>query len=164
MRFRTASALLLVGTSLLAIDGCGSSSSGSSSSKTVPKAEIIREGDAICRKAIKQVTAAPPTLDPTHATPAQIKTVAPFFRQVAASTQSSVNQIAALGKPDKDAALLDQALAEGRTAAANSLAVADAAQRGDRRALIAAFRKSQQPSGGKAAKKFGFKVCAQSSS
>jgi hypothetical protein len=134
---------------------------GSSSPKTVPKAEIIRKGDAICRNAVKQVTAAPPTIDPTRATAAQIKGIAPFFRQVAASTQTSVSQIAALGKPDKDAALLERILAGGRTAVADNLAVANAAQKGDRTALRAAFAKSQGDSGRKLAKQFGFKVCAQ---
>jgi hypothetical protein len=156
MRRQQAATRLLVCASAAALAACGSSGS-----KTVSKAEIISKGDAICRKATSQITASPPNGDPAQATSAQLKASAPFFQQLSNSTRTSVSQIAALGKPDKDAALLDKLLANGRTSAANSQAAGQAAQRGDVKAFRVAFAKRQGGSGSALAKQFGFKVCAQ---
>jgi hypothetical protein len=134
---------------------------GSSGTKTVPKAQIISKGDVICTNARKLVTATAPNVNPVQATSTQIKALAPILRQITASTQASVNGIAALGTPDKDAALLSRLIAGGRRSIADDTAAAAAAQSGDVAAFRAAFARAQGDSGAALAKQFGFKVCAQ---
>jgi len=78
----------------------------------VPKSQIVSKGDAICAKGQKTVTAQPPQFDPRAATPAQLRSAVPFLRQQANAIRNDVDQIAALGKPDKDAVLLARLLAD----------------------------------------------------
>jgi hypothetical protein len=136
--------------------GCGSSGSTSSGSKTVPKAQIISRGDAICSKLDKTV-GAPPNIDPAKATGKQLRQFVPFLTKNAAVISSEVSQVSALGKPDKDAALFNQVLTDGRNASSYFREAATAAAAGNRGAFLAAFKKlmAQTPRG----KAFGFRHC-----
>ena len=145
----------------VAVAGCGSSgssTSGSSTSgsKTVPKAQIISQGDAICSK-LGQTVGSGPNVDPAKATGKQLMELAPFLTKNADVISSEVSQVSALGTPDKDAALFDQVLADGRTAASYFREAATAAATGNRTAFLAAFQKlmAQTPHG----KAFGFRHC-----
>lgn len=153
MRGRTGICLVVVAT---AAAGCGSSSSTTSGSKTVPKAQIISEGDAICSKQDKTV-GTPPNIDPAKATGRQLREFVPFLTKNAEVISSEVSQVSALGKPDKDAALFNQVLADGRNAASYFREAATAAAAGNRNAFLAAFKKlmAQAPRG----KAFGFQHC-----
>jgi hypothetical protein len=136
--------------------GCGSSGSTTSGSKTVPKAQIISRGDAICSKLDKSIGSGP-NIDPAKATGKQLVGLAPFLTKSADVISSEVSQVSALGKPDKDAALFNQVLADGRTAASYSREAATAAVAGNRSGFLAAFKKlmAQTPHG----KAFGFQHC-----
>lgn len=152
-------ALIVVASiSAVLLASCGSSSS---SSKTLPKAQFIARADTICAKELKTVSAPAPNFNPATASTAQIKSVAPFLRQQATAIHNGVTEIAGLGKPDQDQALLERLLADGRLSAVELSAAADAAAKGDKQGVQAAISKS--PDDNALAKRFGFKVCARSS-
>ena len=87
----------------------------------------------------------------------QLMGLAPFLTKNADVISSEVSQVSALGKPDKDAALFNQVLADGRTAASYFREAATAAAAGNRSGFLAAFKKlmAQTPHG----KAFGFRHC-----
>jgi hypothetical protein len=122
----------------LAVAGCGSS--GSSGSKTVPKSQIISKGDAI-RSRLDKTVGPGPKIDPTTATRKQLVRLAPFLTKNADVISSEVSQVSALGKPDKDAALFNQVLADGRASASYFREAAAAAAEGNRSGFLAAFNK-----------------------
>ena len=122
----------------------------------MPKAQIISRGDAICSRLDKTIGTGP-NVDPAKATGKQLMQLAPFLTKNAAVISSEVSQVSALGKPDKDAALFNQVLADGRTAASYFREAAIAAAAGNRSAFLAAIKKlmAQTPHG----KAFGFQHC-----
>ena len=122
----------------------------------MPKAQIISRGDAICSKLDKSIGSGP-NIDPAKATGKQLVGLAPFLTKNADVISSEVSQVSALGKPDKDAALFNQVLADGRAAASYSREAAAAAAAGNRSGFLAAFKKlmAQTPHG----KAFGFQHC-----
>jgi hypothetical protein len=129
---------------------------GSSGTKTVPKAQIISKGDAICTR-LEATAQPPPKVDPSKATGAKLKSLAPFLTKNADIIHSAVQQVGALGKPDKDASLFNVVLAEGRSAESHLRAAAAAAAAGNRTAFLAAFASLRNaPQHGK---QFGFKKC-----
>src|SRR5438270_8378768 len=137
MRGRTGICLVVVAA---AAAGCGSSGSTTSGSKTVPKAQIISRGDAICSKLDKSIGSGP-NIDPAKATGKQLVGLAPFLTKNADVISSEVSQVSALGKPDTDAALFNQVLADGRTVASYFHEAATAAAAGSRSGFLAAFKK-----------------------
>jgi hypothetical protein len=129
---------------------------GSSSKKTIPKAQLISKGDAICTR-LEAGIGPGPNINPAKATPAQLKSLAPFLTKNANVVKAEVDQVGALGTPDKDAAEFKQILADGRTVANEFQAAATASAAGDRKAFLAAFTVLMNtPSRGK---QFGFKKC-----
>lgn len=150
--------IVVAGIAAIVLASCGSSSS---SSKTLPKAQFISNADAICARELKTVSAPAPNFNPSTASAAQIKSAAPFLRQQATAVHNTVNQVAALGKPDTDQALLQRLLADGRTSAVELSAAAGAAAKGDKQAVLTTLSKT--PDDNALAKRFGFKVCARSS-
>jgi hypothetical protein len=135
------------------VTACGSSSSAS---KTVPKAQIISQGDAICSR-LKATEPAFPNADPATFTTVQLKLLAPNLAKHGQIIASEVQQVGALGTPSTDQALFKTVLGEGDSAAADFQSAAQAAARGDRPGVVAAFGRLQAlPSHGK---QFGFHVC-----
>ena len=142
-----------------AVAACGSSSKKSpttSTPKTVAKATIISQGDAICARLNKGLPALPNT-DPSKASGAQLKRFAPALLKTGQIIGTEVQQVRALGTPDTDAALFGQVLAEGVQASANFQAAGQAAARGDRKAFLSAFAALNNAS--QHGKQFGFRVC-----
>jgi len=147
-----ATAMVLAGLSAATLAACGSSGS-----KTVSKAQIISKGDAICSRLNATAPTLPKSLNPTTATPAQLKSLAPALTKTSQIISSEVSQVGALGTPSSDATLFKQILAEGRTSATDFQAAAAAAAKGDRAGFLSAFARLQAvPSHGK---QFGFHSC-----
>jgi hypothetical protein len=115
-----------------------------------------QQGDAICSK-LDSTIGPGPNIDPTKATGKQLIGLAPFLTKNADVISSEVSQVSALGKPNKDAAVFDQVLADGRAAASYFREAAAAAAVGNRSGFQAAFTKlmAQNPHG----KAFGFRHC-----
>ncbi len=82
--------------------------------RTIPKAQLIKRGDAICAKGNRRITLSPPSGDPAHVTADQLRAAAPFLRQQLEVNASEVRQVAALGtaRPrPRDVQARDRALA-----------------------------------------------------
>jgi hypothetical protein len=129
--------------------------------KTTPKAQLIKRGDAICTKGSRRITLSPPSADPVHATPAQLRAAAPFLAQLTTVIGDEVRQVAALGPPDRDQALFARAIATSRVMVKWMRREAAAAKAGDVKAF---HRASQHDSGELSARllaRFGFRQCGQ---
>jgi hypothetical protein len=145
------------------VAGCGSSSM-----KTIPKADWIKRADAICAGATKTRNAIPfPRVNPASATKAQLQMqIGPYLAKLIPSQQSTHDQVAALPSPDSGKATITGALANVQKSIDQFKALTRSANAGD----VATFRKqfaalNAPSSPGNAAsaqvKAFGLKVCGQ---
>lgn len=129
--------------------------------KTMPKAQLIKRGDAICAKASRRITLSPPAADPDHATPDQLRAAAPFLRQTATVVADEVRQVSALGPPDRNRALFTRAISTSRVMVKWMRREAAAAEAGD----VAAFHEASRHDSGEQAAHllvgFGFRVCGR---
>jgi hypothetical protein len=95
----------------------------SSGAKTIPLAQYVKKADAICAGADTKVNNLTEPNIPDNPTPADLTKLADFFDQTMAIARSTVQQLRALGTPDK---LRDEArnwvanLSEGVTAVQHS--------------------------------------------
>jgi hypothetical protein len=145
-----------------AVAGCGSSSK---SSGTIPKADFIKRVDAICGTYNAQTRAIPfPNVDPNKATKAQLPQFAATLNKLSSLLHAERSQIAAVPKPDKDAALFAQGFAGFQAQISPVDKAAAAASSGNPAAFRAAAKALNGPPPGSAqaraaVKKFGLKVC-----
>jgi hypothetical protein len=130
--------------------------------KTIPKAQLIKRGDAICAKGNRGLTLAPPAgMDPMHPTPAQLRAAAPFLHQLSVVVGGEVRKVSALGAPDQDRALFERGMRGARRMVRGMRAQAAAAKAGDLDAFATASRRSNHHGdvSGRQLAQFGFKVC-----
>jgi hypothetical protein len=145
----------------VAASGTAASLATATATKTTPKAQLIKRGDAICAKASRRITLSPPSGDPDHITPDQLRAAAPFLHQLATVVAGEVRQVAALGPPDRDRALFERAIATSRVMVKWMRREADAAKAGD---VDAFHRASRHDSGELSARllaRFGFRTCGR---
>lgn len=173
MASKTLGLMLTCAAAATALGACGSSDDNTAVTKsapaaeqvaasTIPKAQLIRRGDAICEKGnatIGKVKA--PNFDPAHATAKQLKSGATFADTLAKTIGSEVRDVAALGTPDSDAATFSKAIADSRAYVASLRGQADAAKAGDVRGFRAAMKDDDADQSGTLLARFGFKVCGQ---
>jgi hypothetical protein len=129
--------------------------------KTTPKAQVIKRGDAICAKGNQRITLSPPTGDPDQITPDQLRAAAPFLHQLATVVADEVRQVAALGPPDHDRALFNRAIATSRVMVRWMRREAVAAKAGDVEAFHAASRRDSGELATHLLVRFGFRVCGR---
>jgi hypothetical protein len=132
-----------------------------STTKTIPKAPLIKRGDAISEKGSRRITLSPPSVEPTHPTPAQLRAAAPFLHQIAAVVGDEVRQVGALGTPDRDRATFERAIARSRVMVRWMRKEAAAAKAGDVRAFEKASANDSGEASARLLARFGFRVCGQ---
>jgi hypothetical protein len=145
----------------VAASGTAAQLATATTTKTIPKAELIKRGDAICKKGNRRITLTPPSGDPAHITPDQLRAAAPFLRQELRVNAAEVRQVAALGMPDRDKATFKRAIALSRQMLRWVRKEVAAAEAGD----VAAFHVAMRHDSGQAASqtlaRFGFRVCGR---
>jgi hypothetical protein len=145
---------------LLAALGLGAC--GGSSPKTVSKAELISRADAICSDQNRQINAVPsPKGSVASITKDQMPAAASYFDTTLAIARAHLKQIKAVGRPDRDQALYQQALAQQDAALAAVDSARQAAHAGDPTAFQKALGEAGRSgvSSRDLAQRFGFKVC-----
>jgi hypothetical protein len=128
--------------------------------KTIPKAELIKRGDAICRRGDRGLTLSPPAGDPTVSA-AALRKFAPFLRQQLHVNAREVRRIAALGLPDRDRAAFQHAIALARRMLKAVRQEVAAAQAGDLKAFLRAARHDSGQAASRELARFGFRACGQ---
>jgi hypothetical protein len=132
-----------------------------STTKVIPKAQLIKRGDAICKKGNRGLTLAPPAGDPEHVTPDQLRAAVPFLRQGLRVNGGEVRRVSALGVPDRDRAAFKRAIALSRQMLKWTRKEVAAAQAGDVGAFLQASRHDTGRAASLALARFGFRVCGQ---
>jgi hypothetical protein len=131
--------------------------------KTIPKAQLVKRGDAICKRGNRGYTLSPPSGDPAHMTADQLRKALPFLRQDLRVTGSEVREVAALGTPDREAKTFRRAIARSQGLLKALRQEIAAVQAGDVPAFLAALQ--QEQNAGRAASRLlfrvGFRVCGQ---
>lgn len=143
---------------VLALSGCGSSGSAPKTPAPVPKAQIISQGDAICRDRNSKLEALTPPTDAKD-----VKAVATYLRTGSSIAGDAANKIDALGRPDVDAPLFTSFVDGQRQQITAVNKLADQAEGGD---VAGVTRTLSGPNaiGVKIkadAKAFGFQVCSE---
>jgi hypothetical protein len=129
--------------------------------KTIPKAQLIKRGDAICTKGNRGLTLAPPAGDPEHVTPDQLRAAVPFLRHGRRVNAGELRRVTALGRPDRDRATFERAMALSRRMLKWTRKEVAAAQAGDVEAFLEASRHDTGRAASRALARFGFRVCGQ---
>ena len=146
---------------LAAVAAGGTAAQAATATKTIPKAQLIKRGDAICTAGNRGLTLSPPSGDPEHMTPDQLRAAAPFLRQGLRVNASEVRQVAALGLPDRDRATFKRAIALSRRMLKWVRKEVAAAQAGDVQAFLQASRHDTGRAASRTLARFGFRVCGQ---
>jgi hypothetical protein len=155
------------GLATLLCAGCGGGGD-SAASPTVgesvgePLARVIAKADARCAEGNRQLAKLhTPPLDPAHAGAAQLRSAAPYLREVAAIIGSEVEGAAAAGTPSSKAAQLERAIEDSRRLVKAMERQARAAAAGDPEAFHAASEETEASPAGRELGALGFKVCGR---
>jgi len=147
----------------VALGACGGGGAG----RTVAKADLIAKADAICSEQNRQINAVPsPTGSLANISQTQLSAAASYFDRTLAIARGHLDQIQALGRPDRDQGLYRQALAQEQVALNGVSRASRAAHAGD----VAGFMKALADAGHGAsaardlAQRFGFRVCGTGAS
>jgi hypothetical protein len=145
-----------------AAGGATAAQAGTAKTKTIPKAQLVERGDAICAKGNQRLTLAPPAgMDPMHPTADQLRAAEPFLRQLSEVIGGEVRHVSALGRPDADRALFERGMRGARRMVRGMRRQAAAAKAGDVDAFLAASRRANHHGdvSGRQLARFGFEVC-----
>lgn len=160
MKTRTIGVALVA--TIAAAGGTTAAQAGTTTTKTIPKAQLIKRGDAICTKGNQRLTLAPPAdMNPMHPTVDQLRAAEPFLRQLSVVIGGEVRHVSALGTPDEDRALFERGMRGARRMVRGMREQAAAAKAGDVDAFLAASKRSdhQGAVSGRRLARFGFEVC-----
>lgn len=142
--------------------GCGGDSVSADTTAATPLSRVVAAGDALCAKGNQQIGALEtPAFDPAHATPAQLRSAAPYLRKMAAIVATEVDGAAAVGTPDQKADEFSAAIADARRLADGLGDQATAAEKGDVEAFQRAERDLDANPAGRELAALGFTVCGQ---
>lgn len=155
--------VLLLAATTLTVGACGASDDEPPprEGRNIPKAQLIAEGDAICRQSDTSLAEGLPKVPGPEGTSANVTAIAPYLELNAKTLFEEVAQISALGIPHRDADVLDDYLNRRRTTARSLRDSAQAARAGQFSELEAALEATALIEARALARRFGFKVCAQ---
>jgi hypothetical protein len=155
MRCKVVGLLAVSSFMAVAAAGCGGA-------KSIPKAELIRKGDARCATDNRRINAIPqPRFSPQGATTAQLPEAASYLGKVNPIQKAEIDYLHGLGEPTEGKAQWKKILAGADQVVAALQEAEDAAKSGDLNRFKAQFVKISRNNSDQLARQFGFRECGQ---